>query len=149
MIDIKPEGILALQKFLIANHKNGYRFEGDKGESVKMLAAWILDAEDSQAEGNGAMIEIPGINSRTGNPVTFNLNSDMYDEIENVFSIVVSNIGNVSEGLKSEKLAYEEFYNWVKHSKDSHGRASGEDITLFKDGEVIEEHIGFLHNQED
>ncbi len=148
MINIKPEGILAIQRFLIANHKNGRMFECGKGESVKMLAKWIIDTEDSHSDDGLAMIEIPGINSRTGKPITLTINHDMYDVIDCEFSIVVSNIGTVLQGLESEKLAYEEYNEWVTASKEAYGRVSGEDVTLFRDGEIIEEHIGHLHNQE-
>jgi len=71
------------------------------------------------------------------------------------YEVVVGNVGTVYRG-RSIKKALKVFAQYVDVAKlgapDGHtGRASGEDVTLFRDGDVFREHIGFLHsnNEED
>lgn len=59
-----------------------------------------------------------------------------------MYSVVVSNIGTVADGLNNPILARKEYGEWVKAAKAPHGRASGESVTLFKDGEPELEHYG-------
>ena len=59
-----------------------------------------------------------------------------------IYSVVVSNIGIVADGLNNPILARKEYGDWVKIAKTPRGRASGESVTLCKDGEPELEHFG-------
>ena len=52
----------------------------------------------------------------------------------NDYSLVVGNIGEVWKG-KNGFQANLEYSEWIKMSKRPNGRASGEDVTLFKNEE--------------
>lgn len=67
--------------------------------------------------------------------------------VKTCYEVHVGNIGLVYSG-ESEDEARRHFMEYVQQAKQLSGRASGEDVTLFKDGEPVEEHVGFL-NQED
>lgn len=58
------------------------------------------------------------------------------------YSVVVSNVGTVADNMNNPILARKEYGEWVKAAKAPHGRASGENVTLFKDGEPVIEHYG-------
>lgn len=55
------------------------------------------------------------------------------------YELIVGNIGTVYRG-PSEAIAVAEYDDYVEISKSGYGRAAGEEITLFKDGEIIKEH---------
>jgi hypothetical protein len=56
------------------------------------------------------------------------------------YEVVVGNVGNVhTGGSKATAMTY--FREYVEQSKSGCGRAGGEDVTLFKDGEIIKEYI--------
>jgi hypothetical protein len=55
-----------------------------------------------------------------------------------MWTVVVGNIGEVYEG-ESESEAFAFFEDYSKQSKSAVGRASGEPVTLFKDGEIVDE----------
>lgn len=64
------------------------------------------------------------------------------------YEVVVGNVGTVYRG-RSLKKAMKVFADYVEASKrgapdGSAGRASGEDVTLLRDGEPHKEHVGFL-----
>jgi len=61
---------------------------------------------------------------------------DATDEYE----VNVGNVGNISCSSKSEALS--RFDEYVRQSKASSGRASGEDVVLLKNGEIIKEYNG-------
>lgn len=54
------------------------------------------------------------------------------------YEVIVGNIGTMP--YTSKKLAMECYTTYVNLSKSDHGRASGESVTLLKNGEIIEEH---------
>jgi hypothetical protein len=56
------------------------------------------------------------------------------------FIVNVGNVGNIE--YSSEQEAREAFSHWVKLSKASQGRASGEDVELMIDGEPVESYFG-------
>lgn len=57
------------------------------------------------------------------------------------YSVVVANIGQVHEGY--DKMAAEIAYDhYVTLSVKQMGRAAGEDVTLWREGDVIQEHCG-------
>jgi hypothetical protein len=59
------------------------------------------------------------------------------------YEVLVGNIGMVwsEETLQSEESrAVHEFNDWVARSQREFGRASGEAVTLFKDGEILKEY---------
>jgi DNA modification methylase len=57
------------------------------------------------------------------------------------FEVVVGNVGTVYEG-KDCKEAREIYKDYCKISKKRHGRAGGEPVTLFRNGEIEKEHYG-------
>jgi len=57
------------------------------------------------------------------------------------FEVFVGNIGLVFEG-EHENNARRLFNSWAELSKHEHGRAAGENVTLFKDGDIIKEYEG-------
>ena len=61
--------------------------------------------------------------------------------IPRLFSVVVGNVGTVYSG-DNERVARKEKNDWIRISRGSHHRASGEPVTLFCDGEIIAEHPG-------
>ena len=62
-------------------------------------------------------------------------------------SIVVGNIGTVYAG-DSVKTARSHFKAYIKQSKEDYGRAAGEDVTWFMDGEIHREYVGSLSLEE-
>ena len=57
------------------------------------------------------------------------------------YEVLVGNLGMVwSEETTNENAARKEFNDWVDRSKRERGRASGEAVTLFKDGEILKEY---------
>jgi len=62
------------------------------------------------------------------------------------YEIVVGNIGTVvTTNLRQE--AIKSYNDYVSFSKLDYGRAAGEDVTLFEDGEPIMEHTGHLNTE--
>lgn len=59
------------------------------------------------------------------------------------FEVIVGNIGTVYRGDDIDK-ATEFFTDYVGISNGLFGRASGEDVTLFEDGDILMEHVGWL-----
>jgi hypothetical protein len=57
------------------------------------------------------------------------------------YQVYVGNIGKVYDGDNHED-AMETFEEYVVISANGHGRASGEDVTLFEDGDIIKDFIG-------
>jgi hypothetical protein len=55
--------------------------------------------------------------------------------------IVVGNIGMVYVGNSCTK-AEEHYRVYMIQSQHEYGRASGEDVTWFKDGEIFKEYVG-------
>jgi hypothetical protein len=56
------------------------------------------------------------------------------------YEVVVSNIGSVHEGSDREE-AEDVYYEYVDMTKSRRGRASGEDVALFEDDDIILEHL--------
>lgn len=57
------------------------------------------------------------------------------------YEVIVGNIGTVHDGF-NKAAALKDYTHYVTASKSPYGRASGEDVTLWRDGEIIKEHIG-------
>lgn len=57
------------------------------------------------------------------------------------YEIIVGNIGRVYT-TTNHHLAQQEFECWVHASKQEFGRAAGEQVTLFENGEPLEEYYG-------
>lgn len=55
------------------------------------------------------------------------------------FEIVVSNIGTVYTGNDFNCATFE-FQEWIAASKSGMGRVAGESVTLFSDGEILQEY---------
>lgn len=61
--------------------------------------------------------------------------------------VVVGNIGTVY-GSDNGEVARREYFDYVKSSKSGKGRAGGEDVTWFKDGDINKEFLGSISQQE-
>lgn len=59
------------------------------------------------------------------------------------WSVVVGNVGTTLV-TQSEMEARKEFNAWRRLSIATQGRASGEDVMLFRDGDLVKEYIGRL-----
>jgi hypothetical protein len=55
--------------------------------------------------------------------------------------VIVGNIGTVYDGA-SMSAASETYRDYVMMSKSERGRAGGESVTMFKDGDIVREHAG-------
>lgn len=55
------------------------------------------------------------------------------------WSVIVGNIGTVYHG-HSESKARTTYLNYVHQSQAAYGRASGEPVTLLRDGEPVKEY---------
>lgn len=64
----------------------------------------------------------------------------------NNYEVIVGNVGNMP--YTSKKLAYDCFNSYVTISKSNTTRAAGESVTLLKNGEIIEEYIGTIDQDE-
>jgi hypothetical protein len=62
--------------------------------------------------------------------------------------IVVGNIGQVLD-CDSFKECLETYHEYVKQSKNNYGRAAGESVTWFKNGEIYKEYVGTIDSRED
>lgn len=58
------------------------------------------------------------------------------------YEVLVSNLGVVFR-TNVKAHAEHEFRSYRKFSKMSHGRASGESVTLLRDGEIVKEYDPF------
>lgn len=56
------------------------------------------------------------------------------------FQVIVGNIGTVID-TNSRREAEATYNEYVKQSESGHGRAGGESVTLWEDGDPIDEHI--------
>lgn len=63
------------------------------------------------------------------------------------FEVIVGNIGTVHAGnnIVSADCKYK---TYVKSSQSPYGRASGETVTLLKNGEIVKEYIGVVDQQD-
>lgn len=57
-----------------------------------------------------------------------------------LYEVYVGNVGCAHRGHDG-LIALGEFDMWVEISKSTNGRASGEEVSLFKDGELIKDYI--------
>ena len=64
-----------------------------------------------------------------------------------IFEVVVGNIGSVYAG-NNYLRASSKFANYTKASKANFGRASGESVVLFHNGEIKKEYVGTLTESE-
>jgi hypothetical protein len=63
------------------------------------------------------------------------------------YEVVVGNIGKVYSGsVVSDAIMT--FIAYYDQSTQNRGRAAGESVTMFQDGEPIKEHIGSVDQQE-
>lgn len=57
------------------------------------------------------------------------------------YDVVVSNLGTVHSG-EHHLEAFKTYRAYVKDSQATFGRASGEDVTLYENGEPVQEYVG-------
>lgn len=60
------------------------------------------------------------------------------------YEVVIGNIGTIWTGA-TLKNALREFHGYRLVSQSGKGPAGGEDVTLFKDGELVKEYQATLH----
>jgi len=60
-----------------------------------------------------------------------------------IFEVIVGNIGNVYTG-SFRGDAYNRFNTYIQQSKDNYGRAAGENVTMFRNNEIVKEFIGAI-----
>lgn len=66
----------------------------------------------------------------------------MTPPVKGVYEVYVTNLGCVESGGRDRcKNAFREY---VKQSRNNIGRAGGQHVTMFKDGEVIKECVGTM-----
>lgn len=58
------------------------------------------------------------------------------------YQVVVGNIGRVYQGTSKHK-AMDEYHSYLVQSIDG-GRVGGEPVTIFEDGEILQEYEGTL-----
>ena len=63
------------------------------------------------------------------------------------YEVSVGNVGTVYRGHSITK-ARKTYADYVRASKALAGRAAGEDVFLFKDGDISKEHVGLLSRRE-
>lgn len=56
------------------------------------------------------------------------------------YQVVVGNIGHVLD-TNNGREARREYRAWIAQSEAEHGRASGEPVTLFQDGDIAAEYF--------
>jgi hypothetical protein len=64
------------------------------------------------------------------------------------YQIVVGNVGHVCETNNGFE-AWREYRRAIGDSKAPHGRASGEPVTMFKDGDIRAEYFGRIEQATD
>jgi hypothetical protein len=64
-----------------------------------------------------------------------------------VYQVDVSNVGTVWSG-NNPIDASREFNECKSLSESNYGRFAGEDVTMFRDGEIWQEFFGTLHDKE-
>lgn len=64
------------------------------------------------------------------------------------YEVVVGNVGTVYRG-SNRRHAEREFRDYVHQSKHAMGRADGESVTIFADGEVVREYVGKVDREAD
>jgi hypothetical protein len=68
---------------------------------------------------------------------------EIFLDIEEPWEVIVGNIGSVYSGT-DETLARATFATYKQNSIDNYGRAAGEDVTLMRNDEPVEEFFGTL-----
>ena len=63
------------------------------------------------------------------------------------FQVVVGNVGHVYDGSNYMQASCI-YAKWVKASKQGEGRAAGEPVTMFHNGEIKREYFGTLETQD-
>ena len=64
-----------------------------------------------------------------------------------MYAVVVGNIGTVYQGDDFE-TAFATYDEYVEQSKSGVGRAAGESVCIFFDGEMTSEYVGSLDMEE-
>ena len=72
----------------------------------------------------------------------------MTDKITKTYEVIVGNIGRVYRG-EDKNEAQTLYQHYLTQSEAQHGRAAGEDVSLFENGEPIAEFTGALNRNDD
>jgi hypothetical protein len=112
-------------------------FTGFGGSGTLMLyterrqkdGSWLDFAKGTESELRREVVELPKSQKKSK------------AQSEEEYRVVVGNVGTVYSGF-NRKEAKEAFHSYVEDSEDNFGRAGGEDVALFEDDEIIDEHLG-------
>lgn len=63
------------------------------------------------------------------------------------YTVIVGNVGTVYDGTDAA-VAQTKFHTYIEASKSDVGRASGESVTLMRDGEIVDEYTGIVETGE-
>ncbi len=100
-------------------------------ERLRDNGEWVSFAKGTESELHANIVKIPQAK----------LGRTPRKRIYHQYEVVVGNVGSVHEGSDREE-AEDVFYEYVELSKARRGRASGEDVALFEDDDVLIEHVG-------
>ncbi len=67
----------------------------------------------------------------------------MTNQTNNIYEVIVGNIGTTTS-TPDYKTALRDFIAYKTNSENGVGREAGENVTLMKDGEILEEYFGAL-----
>ncbi len=129
-------------------------------ESQEFISAYPTDRQIKRAFGTSCRIETDGddihitVNrSRDGYPIGEMLcvSHESLSPVRKLedWSVIVGNVGTVSESGINERNARLLFNTYVDRSKSHVGRCAGEPVTLLCDGDIKEEYQGTLVQTEE
>jgi len=67
--------------------------------------------------------------------------------IKSNYTVICGNIGYVELGTESYCQAFNCFETYVEQSNTDYGRAAGENVAMFRDGDLIKEYVGTLETE--
>lgn len=115
----------------------------DSKDICKKVFRWLWDNDQQQLEDIDDSGGFPSKDSIKNALKAINILEE-YTE----YMVYVGNIGNV---LKTEdkEIAYKTYNEYIEQSKANYGRASKESVTLWLNGEIMEEYEGEIDKRED
>lgn len=113
---------------------NKYRVKYSEKRSYDIIVA-AEDSDDAREVADNIVYNEPNAH--------WHYSCEEYDVVDDGswYDVAVGNIGQVYSG-DSLKLANEKFDHYVSASKKIGSRASGEDVTMFKDGDLMRDYLG-------
>ncbi len=100
------------------------------------MPSWLVGCDKHEVMSNRIQDTHKVVVNATGEYACFNVKPTLHS-----WEVVVGNVGSVYREL-DESGAYASYKAYVDISKEGYGRAGGESVTLFRDGEIVAEHVG-------